>query len=586
MLHTKSSNTRTKLRLTVSPGGRCSIARTRKSLKDKGSNPLRWYRDALGKFTWLIDSSSESHSEHLEETKEWLYGLWRSGDDRLIKSVDAGRLYLELKKKIEDNAAAIASGAKTVWRECEREVIRAHRLLMEQAHTIEQRVSSMSWNDPHRDSEFAWALHLMEKAEKYWSDWESYWNQSGEGLRDETPGLSTVSNCHKIIPRPNLNPWMNRARRGSKGITPHQKRKARECVLLLEQKHDARCLSFGTLTIPTLPHWEDAAVASRWSDLIRKFMQKLKRQLERLGLNPQGVFANEIQQQRVMEWGVCGYHCHFVIQARANSGVTWALKAPWVERAWKKILENFLGHGVDTGAATQLIAIKKSAANYLSKYISKKESKSAIFETNRLTNGGIKSWVGDFGKLWSEVKDLTERFDGEVAEKVFDSIDNKTCDDLKWKHDKYIELPSQGGYNRSYKLWVCTVFEVKDREAFVQKVRRLKEGFCNVSPLKKYPLRGKCTPIERNPVFSDIEVRTLSPWKRWRRYQQLLYWVMGTYCIDSRFMPLLITIVFVGQYSLTRYPNLWMLQKLLPGLLHGATKSKWLSCRCSWQSTS
>ena len=356
---------------------------------------------------------------------------------------------------------------------------------------------------------------------------------------------------------------MNRARRGSKGITPHQKRKARECVLLLEQKHDARCLSFGTLTIPTLPHWEDAAVASRWSDLIRKFMQKLKRQLERLGLNPQGVFANEIQQQRVMEWGVCGYHCHFVIQARANSGVTWALKAPWVERAWKKILENFLGHGVDTGAATQLIAIKKSAANYLSKYISKKESKSAIFETNRLTNGGIKSWVGDFGKLWSEVKDLTERFDGEVAEKVFDSIDNETGPQLKWKHDKYIELPPQGGYNRSYKLWVCTVFEVKDREAFVQKVRRLKEGFCNVSPLKKYPLRRKCIPIGGRGRVVDKrtgEIRTGDYWSGWRAE---LVDIVARWFTNWWFMLQLTTIEFVGEYSQSKYPSLWMLRKWL-----------------------
>ena len=301
----------------------------------------------------------------------------------------------------------------------------------------------------------------------------------------KTPGLSKTSNSPKDNPPPNLNPWMNRAKRGECGMTGAQKRKARECVLWLERQHGVKCLGFGTLTIPGLSIEDDRLVAENWSTLIKAFMKKLRRQLERLGLNPQGVYANEIQGKRVKAYGVTGFHCHFVCQARAKVGKKWLLDYRWVEKAWKEVLENFLGCGVDCSAATNMVGVKKSAANYLSKYLSKEATKHRG-ESPEIGNSVVPStWVGQFGGLWNDVKSATEVFEGPEVIEFLESVDVKTCARLSSVHEKFIEVPSLIEEGRAFKLWVCTFFQSTDREGLVRQLKesRRRSGYGGARPV-------------------------------------------------------------------------------------------------------
>jgi hypothetical protein len=174
-------------------------------------------------------------------------------------------------------------------------------------------------------------------------------------------GLSDATNSHKP-----------RTKRGQGGITSLGKRKVRSACALLDKSFRRRCATLGTCTIPGVTDQETEILDDNWSEIVRQFMQEIKRQLERRGCkNLEYVLVSEIQENRYRVHKVVGLHIHFLIQGRNKPSDPWAISKEDLRRIWQRIIENFLKRPVDCSAATRVESPRKSLGKEMGKYISK-----------------------------------------------------------------------------------------------------------------------------------------------------------------------------------------------------------------------
>lgn len=177
-------------------------------------------------------------------------------------------------------------------------------------------------------------------------------------------------------------PKLSRDSRGSygkHGITSFGKKVVRNASLLLERKYTKERLGFVTCTIPTFPKEYHEAINAHWSEIVRRFYQKLKRQLEKVGRPFIYVGVTEIQEKRFAKFGVPCPHLHFVYLSRSNSRSDYWIYVCQIHRAWNHALYEGLkiagfslsmdGDAVFGSVSCQ--RVKKSVSAYLGKYMSK-----------------------------------------------------------------------------------------------------------------------------------------------------------------------------------------------------------------------
>jgi hypothetical protein len=100
-------------------------------------------------------------------------------------------------------------------------------------------------------------------------------------------------------------------------------------------------------------------------------MQQLRRTLLNQGLPGEIAIATEIQPNRYSQSGIPALHIHAVFQARLRAKDGWAIPKGWFLNTWQRILESFLSRKIPTKASTRIERIRRTAAGYLSKYMSK-----------------------------------------------------------------------------------------------------------------------------------------------------------------------------------------------------------------------
>jgi len=161
----------------------------------------------------------------------------------------------------------------------------------------------------------------------------------------------------------------NRQRKGYKGISSHGRRTVRSGCTVLEEKYGKSGLAFLTLTPPVLTPNGQILYVSQWQAICKTFRQRVRRLAKRQGVNIDWVDVTELQPKRSLREGWACLHLHAVFNSRLGNGY-W-LTADKVREIWREVLEFYTGDELDTRAAVDIVAVKKSAANYLGKYISK-----------------------------------------------------------------------------------------------------------------------------------------------------------------------------------------------------------------------
>ena len=175
-------------------------------------------------------------------------------------------------------------------------------------------------------------------------------------------GLSNLHNNHNAPP-------------GSKGISRNGKRKVRQGAYLVETEAGKRCMSFLTCTLPGGSS-DDAYQACRlWGEIVRRFIQELRRELLRRGLSGDVVGCTEIQPKRFATTGEVWPHLHVVFRGKKRAG-PWLISKKRANLMWARCVNAVLGIPMeDLAASTRIetIRTKKSVAQYLGKYLSKGE---------------------------------------------------------------------------------------------------------------------------------------------------------------------------------------------------------------------
>lgn len=172
-----------------------------------------------------------------------------------------------------------------------------------------------------------------------------------------TLGLSDVSNLKKPAKR-----------RGAKGITRHGRRLVESAARLMTDSCGKELLSFLTLTLPP----GTLVTGQEWTAAVNLMRTKVRAELMGAGLPGEIVGVTEIQEKRSGNEGRPILHAHWLFQGRLK-GTTWGISKERIEELWKDTCVTCMGYERDTdfGKSTNIMPVKKDAAAYLGKYMSK-----------------------------------------------------------------------------------------------------------------------------------------------------------------------------------------------------------------------
>lgn len=212
---------------------------------------------------------------------------------------------------------------------------------------------------PHECSKFA--------GRKIYIDEGHGGEYSNANLRARPLGLSNVPNYHS--PDCDDGCPSGKLPRGSNGITRYGMNIVESACWLLEKKYGKRNLSFVTVTLPTVTPEESWSIAANWGNIVRVFFQRLRRIAKKKGMDFHYVAVTEFQPHRANREEHPALHLHFVVHGRFRNRFVFGPSD--VRQSWAASLERFVSGALDWSACENLQSIKKSAASYLGKYMSK-----------------------------------------------------------------------------------------------------------------------------------------------------------------------------------------------------------------------
>lgn len=208
---------------------------------------------------------------------------------------------------------------------------------------------------------------------RVWPDGSFVLWRTKEGSESEPDGglpigLSKVANSHR-----DLEDWPERLQRGVKGITSYGQSMVRNAAYLLQQKYGGARLSFLTCTLPGSPE-DTLRAAAEWPEIVRVYLQWLKRRLEKEKLSNAVVSVTEIQSKRFLAEGGMPLHLHVVFQG-AHHDYQWCIRPDEFTLAWKRIVSGRVPAMVAQSFASALNVqhVRESARGYLGKYMTKGE---------------------------------------------------------------------------------------------------------------------------------------------------------------------------------------------------------------------
>lgn len=166
---------------------------------------------------------------------------------------------------------------------------------------------------------------------------------------------------------------------GRHGITANGKKIVKNCAVLLERKYTIKRIGFVTATIPAYSRRIIHIIARSWSEILRRFFQKIKRLQEKLKVPTHRICCTEIQPKRFRKYGCVAPHIHFLYVCKTHTtSKKFIILANMFRRFWQESIEQViikvdgkLTENVSFKSSIDCQVVNKSAAAYLGKYLSK-----------------------------------------------------------------------------------------------------------------------------------------------------------------------------------------------------------------------
>ena len=211
--------------------------------------------------------------------------------------------------------------------------------------------------------------------------YEEEYSEYGHKYKRTVEFFSESITPRKFIPSPESSqkPKPSKKKYGLYGITQYGKLTVRCIALLMQKKYGKARLGFGTCTLPNYSPDVLLILSQHWNNISRQFYQQLKREFKKIGAPLEYVGVTEIQPERFRKRGEVAPHLHFVYVAKPKYSKNYYISADRFRVIWRQILKCFIRkyciHAFQQdaiyNASVNVQSVKRNAANYLSKYISK-----------------------------------------------------------------------------------------------------------------------------------------------------------------------------------------------------------------------
>lgn len=192
---------------------------------------------------------------------------------------------------------------------------------------------------------------------------------------------------------------------GKKGITSYGRKMVKSAATLI-QKMPGKRTTFATLTMPTLPTQLRRELAMAWPEFLRQLLQWLSRKLRKSGLPGLVCSVTEVQPGRLVEYSEAYLHLHLVWPNHWAKAGNWAIDCDAL-RTW--VAEFLQRRGLwtsDSWVNVDTQQVKKTAAGYLSKYMSKGSDVIEAFADDC----GWDAVPGQWWNLTKPTRDLVSKF--------------------------------------------------------------------------------------------------------------------------------------------------------------------------------
>jgi hypothetical protein len=137
-----------------------------------------------------------------------------------------------------------------------------------------------------------------------------------------------------------------------------------------------------------MPDVEMTKLHSEWSKVMIAVRKKLTYRLENASIAlPQVVVVSEIQEERYETTGYPVLHLHCLFQGR-NPYSSWAVNKAEIQQLWETTIFNIVDLHVDCSKATRIEPVRKSAENYMGKYMSK-----GVAAVKAIIDAGYTDWL-------------------------------------------------------------------------------------------------------------------------------------------------------------------------------------------------
>jgi hypothetical protein len=215
---------------------------------------------------------------------------------------------------------------------------------------------------------------------------------------------------------------------GQNGITSFGKLRVKDGATVIQKTYGRNSLAFVTVTVPTLPAPIMEVICKNWGKFVNRLVEEIKRELRRKNSPQEIIYCTEIQEKRFHKYGVVAPHLHLLWYAYSGTPgespktgkKEYAISAQFLRELVGRIIHRITGKtDIFTAASIDIQKVKKDAAAYLGKYMSK--GGKIVEEIKKAGKQELlpRQWWGITKELRIKVERAIKVVDGSPAANIF-----------------------------------------------------------------------------------------------------------------------------------------------------------------------